>query len=133
MFQRVPAAVRTFPTSGNKKSDFSGKWLRYSFACTRWQGLGQPTKLIRAMMDAQGDKVPSAKQLKDAVSKLKRKISTPAILMNTDFGLLRYWYEGAALGSVSTNNGLESLYGHIKRFGTLRKRMPIGSFVKEMH
>uniref|UniRef100_A0A914WCF9 MULE transposase domain-containing protein n=1 Tax=Plectus sambesii TaxID=2011161 RepID=A0A914WCF9_9BILA len=35
---------------------------------------------------------------------------------------LRYWYKGVALGSVSTNNGLESLHGRIKRFGTLRKR-----------
>uniref|UniRef100_A0A914WR04 MULE transposase domain-containing protein n=1 Tax=Plectus sambesii TaxID=2011161 RepID=A0A914WR04_9BILA len=48
-------------------------------------------------------------------------------------GPLRYWYEGAALGSVSTNNSLESLHGRIKRFGTLRKRMPVGSFVKEVH
>uniref|UniRef100_A0A914X3P3 SWIM-type domain-containing protein n=1 Tax=Plectus sambesii TaxID=2011161 RepID=A0A914X3P3_9BILA len=48
-------------------------------------------------------------------------------------GPLRYWYEGAAMGEVSTNNGLESLHGRIKRFGTLRKKMPIGSFVKEMN
>uniref|UniRef100_A0A914W9A6 SWIM-type domain-containing protein n=1 Tax=Plectus sambesii TaxID=2011161 RepID=A0A914W9A6_9BILA len=48
-------------------------------------------------------------------------------------GSLRYWYEGAALGLVSTNNGLESLHGRIKRFGTLRKRMPVGLFVKEVH
>uniref|UniRef100_A0A914WRT3 SWIM-type domain-containing protein n=1 Tax=Plectus sambesii TaxID=2011161 RepID=A0A914WRT3_9BILA len=48
-------------------------------------------------------------------------------------GPLQYWYEGAAMGEVSTNNGLESLHGRIKRFGTLRKKMSIGSFVKEMN
>uniref|UniRef100_A0A914X0H1 SWIM-type domain-containing protein n=1 Tax=Plectus sambesii TaxID=2011161 RepID=A0A914X0H1_9BILA len=52
---------------------------------------------------------------------------------NLKLRLVRYWYKGVALGSVSTNNGLESLHGRIKRFGTLRKRMPVGSFVKEMH
>uniref|UniRef100_A0A914X5E7 MULE transposase domain-containing protein n=1 Tax=Plectus sambesii TaxID=2011161 RepID=A0A914X5E7_9BILA len=43
---------------------------------------------------------------------------------------LKYWYEGAVLGSVGTNNGLESLHGRIKRFTTFRKQMKIGSFVK---
>uniref|UniRef100_A0A914WKV1 MULE transposase domain-containing protein n=1 Tax=Plectus sambesii TaxID=2011161 RepID=A0A914WKV1_9BILA len=47
-------------------------------------------------------------------------------------GPLRFWYEGAALGTVSTNNGLESLHGRIKRFETLPKKMAIGSFIKEM-
>uniref|UniRef100_A0A914XA05 MULE transposase domain-containing protein n=1 Tax=Plectus sambesii TaxID=2011161 RepID=A0A914XA05_9BILA len=32
-------------------------------------------------------------------------------------GPLRFRYEGAALGTVSTNNGLESLHGRIKRCG----------------
>ncbi|OXA42198.1 hypothetical protein Fcan01_23227 [Folsomia candida] len=39
------------------------------------------------------------------------------------------WYEGTAPGFPSTNNGLESINGLIKRQGTLRKRLPLGEFV----
>uniref|UniRef100_A0A914UY63 Uncharacterized protein n=1 Tax=Plectus sambesii TaxID=2011161 RepID=A0A914UY63_9BILA len=50
----------------------------------RWQH----TQLIRALLNAQGDEVPYAKQLKDAVSKAKRKFSGPPILTTINFGEL---------------------------------------------
>uniref|UniRef100_A0A914UW66 Transposase n=1 Tax=Plectus sambesii TaxID=2011161 RepID=A0A914UW66_9BILA len=62
----------------------------------------------------------------------KDRTAPPICTRVNDFGPLCYWYEGAALGAVSTNNGLESLHGRIKRFGTLRKRMSVKTFVKEV-
>ena len=39
------------------------------------------------------------------------------------------WYEGAGVGLSSTNNGLESLNGRIKREHTLRERLLLGQFL----
>lgn len=38
------------------------------------------------------------------------------------------WFEGAALGQPSTNNGLEATNAVIKREHTLRERLPLGHF-----
>ena len=38
------------------------------------------------------------------------------------------WFEGAAPGFPSTNNGLESINAQIKREGTFRERLPLGAF-----
>ncbi|CAF2610650.1 unnamed protein product [Rotaria sp. Silwood2] len=43
---------------------------------------------------------------------------------------LPYWYEGAACLAPSTNNGLESLNGRIKKDYTLRNRLPLSAFLK---
>ncbi len=42
---------------------------------------------------------------------------------------LCHWFEGAAPGHPSANNGLESLKSLIKNNGTLRNQMPVGQFV----
>lgn len=39
------------------------------------------------------------------------------------------WFEGAALGMPSTNNGLEATNGVIKSEHTLRERLPVGQFL----
>lgn len=39
------------------------------------------------------------------------------------------WYEGAAPGHPSTNNGVESTNAAIKRENTLRERLPVGQFL----
>ena len=39
------------------------------------------------------------------------------------------WYEGIALGTSSTNNGIESTNGVIKRENALRERLPVGQFL----
>ena len=39
------------------------------------------------------------------------------------------WYEGDSLGQPSSNNGLESTNGVIKRNKTLRERLPVGQFL----
>ncbi|CAF1366929.1 unnamed protein product [Rotaria sordida] len=43
---------------------------------------------------------------------------------------LPYWYEGAACLVPSTNNGLESLNGRIKKDYTLRNRVALSAFLK---
>ncbi|CAF3510305.1 unnamed protein product, partial [Rotaria sp. Silwood2] len=43
---------------------------------------------------------------------------------------LLYWYEGAVCLAPSTNNGLESLNGRIKKDYTLRNRLPLSAFLK---
>lgn len=45
--------------------------------------------------------------------------------------LIKYpnWYEGAAVGLPSTNNGLESTNGVIKTEFTFRERKPVGEFL----
>lgn len=42
------------------------------------------------------------------------------------------WYEGAAVGFPSTNNGLESTNAVIKREHTLRERLPVGQFLNSV-
>ena len=42
------------------------------------------------------------------------------------------WYEGAALGQPSTNNGIESTNAAIKRSHTLRERLPVGQFLNDL-
>jgi len=42
------------------------------------------------------------------------------------------WYEGAAPGSPSTNNGLESINNLIKRDGTFRRKLPLREFLQCM-
>jgi hypothetical protein len=42
------------------------------------------------------------------------------------------WYEGAAVGYPSTNNGLESTNAVIKREHSLRERLPVGQFVNKV-
>jgi hypothetical protein len=39
------------------------------------------------------------------------------------------WYEGAAPGLPSTNNGIEATNSHIKRENTLRERLPVSQFL----
>lgn len=39
------------------------------------------------------------------------------------------WYEGAALGYPSTNNGIEATNAIIKKEHTLRERLPVGQFL----
>jgi hypothetical protein len=45
---------------------------------------------------------------------------------------LKYWYEGAAIGYPSTNNGLESLNNKIKQQYTLRNKLPLSKFLATM-
>ncbi|CAF3469772.1 unnamed protein product [Rotaria sp. Silwood1] len=45
---------------------------------------------------------------------------------------LRYWYEGAAYGKPSTNNGLESLNGIIKQKYTLRNKLHLSAFLPKV-
>jgi hypothetical protein len=45
---------------------------------------------------------------------------------------LKYWYEGAAVGYPSTNNGLESLNAKIKQQYTLRNKLPLSKFLATM-
>ena len=40
------------------------------------------------------------------------------------------WFEGAAVGYPSSNNGLEATNGVIKRDHTLRTRLPVGQFLQ---
>lgn len=42
------------------------------------------------------------------------------------------WYEGAARGCPSTNNGLEATNSWVKRNHTLRERLPVGQFVNSI-
>lgn len=42
------------------------------------------------------------------------------------------WFEGAAVGYPSTNNGLESTNAVIKREFSMRERMPVGQFLKKV-
>ncbi|CAF1398863.1 unnamed protein product, partial [Didymodactylos carnosus] len=43
---------------------------------------------------------------------------------------LPFWYEGAAMLTPSTNNGLESKNGKIKQNYTMRQKMPISAFLQ---
>jgi len=45
---------------------------------------------------------------------------------------LKFWYEGAALGCPSTNNGLESLNAKIKQQYTWRNRLCLSKFLLTM-
>ncbi|CAF0934688.1 unnamed protein product [Didymodactylos carnosus] len=45
---------------------------------------------------------------------------------------LRYWYEGAAMGVPSTNNGLESRNSKIKEQYALRVKLKLFSFLPTM-
>ncbi len=51
---------------------------------------------------------------------------------HTWLGELKYWYEGAAYGCPSTNNGLESLNSKIKQQYTLRSKLPLSKFLGTM-
>jgi hypothetical protein len=43
---------------------------------------------------------------------------------------LCYWYEGAAQFTPFSNNGLESLNGHIKQHYTMRNKLPLARFLQ---